>query len=370
MTGNKHRASLESAVAISTIKADQVQLFDEQESELVSRALVLISKAAPQDAEVLSGLLGRLAETSKQIFDTPSLDTESFLASQSRDGDSLISHLCGLDGLEGDLALPTKAILQRSFLLRKIQFFRGFVKATSAAAKTIASSSKNRSKDQSAEIEEGRQAAGPMKRASLDLREEYAQSVYTLMAEELLLALLRKPTVTEKIKIRAARQLIAIWDSATLEIDEFCPLLESAWHARNRVNVGLGSLLGASEYFRLVAEQCDPRFLDFFEREEVSPAENQAFTEFLFGLTYEEYTLLQDQMDFEKKKCVTSSWASKVLNRPIEQDCSLDEINPLALYRSYSRRQLASDFRILADTDGPRRTAEAYLMVYLLDQQP
>jgi hypothetical protein len=46
-----------------------------------------------------------------------------------------------------------------------------------------------------------------------------------------------------------------------------------------------------------------------------------------------------------------------------------DEIDPVSLYRSYSRRQLAADFRILAGGDGPRRTAEAYLMIYLLDHQ-
>jgi hypothetical protein len=41
----------------------------------------------------------------------------------------------------------------------------------------------------------------------------------------------------------------------------------------------------------------------------------------------------------------------------------------MALYRSYQRRQLAADFRLLSNAPGPRRTAEGYLMVYLLDQQ-
>ena len=41
----------------------------------------------------------------------------------------------------------------------------------------------------------------------------------------------------------------------------------------------------------------------------------------------------------------------------------------MALYRSYQRRQLAADFRLMSGAPGPRRTAEGYLMVYLLDQQ-
>ncbi len=347
MTVMKQSDSLPAPVESPTTKASQVQLFNEQESELVSRALVLVSQHAHADAAILSAQLKQLAESSRLIWDTPSLRAETVMGGESRNGSTLIEHLCRMDGLEGDLSLPVKAVLQRTFLLRKIQFFRGFVKTTRAAA------SENQE----------------MRQTSLALREEYAQSVYTLMAEELLLALLRKPTVRENTKQRAANQLIAIWDSATLEIDQFCPLLESAWHARNRVTVGLGSLLGASEYFRLVAEHCDPQFLDFFERDEVSKAENQAFTEFLFGLTFEEFNTLQEQMTAQKKEVVTSNWASAILNRPIEQGCSSDEINPVAMYRSYSRRQLAADFRILAGTEGPERTAEAYLMIFLLDQQ-
>jgi hypothetical protein len=56
----------------------------------------------------------------------------------------------------------------------------------------------------------------------------------------------------------------------------------------------------------------------------------------------------------------------------MEHECdsrNIDEIDPVSLYRSYSRRQLAADFRILAGGDGPRRTAEAYLMIYLLDHE-
>ena len=45
------------------------------------------------------------------------------------------------------------------------------------------------------------------------------------------------------------------------------------------------------------------------------------------------------------------------------------EIDPMALYRSYQRRQLAADYRLMSGAPGPRRTAEGYLMVYLLDQQ-
>ena len=53
------------------------------------------------------------------------------------------------------------------------------------------------------------------------LREELAQSIYTLLAEELGLALLRKPDVEERTKRRAADKLVTVWDDAHLEIDDF-----------------------------------------------------------------------------------------------------------------------------------------------------
>src|SRR5205823_674340 len=140
--------------------------------------------------------------------------------------------------------------------------------------------------------------AGPHRRAQSDvtgsarmthdLREELAQSIYTLLAEELFLALLRKPDVLKRTKQRAADQLITVWDDAALKIDDFAPLLESAWHARNRINSAYGTLLGATETFRLVTEDCSPEVLEFFGRDGMSADEAAAFEEFLFNMTSEE----------------------------------------------------------------------------------
>jgi hypothetical protein len=337
-------------LARSEVERPDVRLFDEAESELVARALIALSQIAPGDAAILSRLMSQLADINHIISQTPSLRTSDSLGGSERDEDSLITHLVGLDGLAGDLAIPLKGTLQRSFLIAKIQFLRAFVKSTAALIPQ----------------------APQLRSLNLQLRDELAQSIYTQMAEELLLALLRKPGLGYTIKREAAAQLIQVWDDATLEIDQFCPLLESAWRARNRITVGLGSLLGATEYFRLVGQNCAPEFLDYFARDEVSDAENQAFSEFLFGLTYEEMVHLKKEMQAAGLPNVNEDWASRILGRPMEHECepqNIDEIDPVSLYRSYSRRQLAADFRILAGGEGPRRTAEAYLMIYLLDHQ-
>lgn len=322
-------------------------LFARDESLLIDRALSAVERKAPADAAALRHQIDQLATMITVLASERRLDRPTRLAGEQRDRDTLIAHLCRLDGLSGDLVLPLKAILSRTFLLSKIMFLRGFVKATGALA------------DEGAEYSQ----------LSHQLREELAQAIYTQLAEELLMALLRKPDVLDRIKRRAASQLIVVWDNSQLEIDDFCPLLQAAWHARNRITSGYGCLLGTTEYFRLVCEDCPPQFLNFFARDEMSHAEGQAFEEFLFNMTYEELSTLRQAMKEQSLDVVTPEWAGEVLGRQIDSLDDSGEIDPMALYRSYYRRQLAADYRILAGSKGPRRTAEAYLMIFLLDQQ-
>jgi hypothetical protein len=328
-------------------QAVSVALLDRHESELVQSAMEAVASRSPNDAVILQGLIAELRATSELLDRQRPLRRPTSLGGEQRDESSLIEHLCSMDGLSGDLVLPLKATLSRTFLLTKINFLRGFVKATSA-------------------LHEVNPAAVQM---THDLNEEVAQSIYTLMAEELFLALLRKPDVTRKTKQRAADQLITVWDDAALEIDDFAPLLESAWHARNRINSAYGTLLGATETFRLVTEDCSPDVLEFFGRDGMSADESAAFEEFLFNMTAEELAKLRQAMQQQHVSAASPAWAADILGRQIEELEHAKEIDPMALYRSYQRRQLAADFRLMSGAPGPRRTAEGYLMVYLLDQQ-
>jgi len=343
--------------SISNSKAGNTPaLFDTAEERVVGSALAVLENCSQGDAEILSRQVVQLGALSQNVANSPSLVLERRLGGNVRDAESLVQHLTQSDGLAGDLDLPIKATLQRTFLLAKIQLFRGLLTATTALLTCALPVSE--------EV-----ATLSIEELTTNLREELAQSIYTQMAEDLLLALLRKPCIEIHIKERAARLLLQVWDNATLEIDDFCPFLESAWHARNRVHPGLGCLLGTTEYFHLVAEDCPDKFLDFFARDDVSEPENQAFAEFLFGLTWEELSTLRQELKAQNIEVASEAWAATVLGRAIEHDCDdTDNIDPIALYRSYTRRQLAADFRIRSGTPGPRRTAESYLMIYLLDR--
>ncbi len=337
-----------SAMGLSSAQAQAfaTRVLDRHETELVEQALNAVAAESPTDAVILRSMIDELRSTSELLERQRPLRAPTALAGEARDENTLIDHLCTIDGLSGDLSLPLKATLSRTHLLTKINFLRGFVKATGALHHN----------------------PGAVQ-ITHDLREEVAQAIYTLLAEELLLALLRKPDVARRTKQRAADQLITIWDDAALEIDDFAPLLESAWHARNRINSAYGTLLGATETFCLVREDCSPEVLDFFGRDGMSIDEAAAFEEFLFNMTHEELATLRRAMQQQHIGAASPAWAAEVLGRQIEELEHSHEIDPMALYRSYQRRQLAADFRLMSGAPGPRRTAEGYLMVYLLDQQ-
>ncbi len=152
-----------------------------------------VAAESPDDAAILAGSDQRAASATSELLDRQRpLRRPTALGGEARDEPTLIDHLCTIDGLSGDLSLPLKATLSRTYLLTKINFLRGFVKATGA-------------------LHDRRRLP---RRMTHELREEVAQSIYTLLAEELFLALLRKPDCTRRTKQRAADQLITIWDDA------------------------------------------------------------------------------------------------------------------------------------------------------------
>ena len=295
------------AMSSQAAQAYAASVLDRHESELVQQALEAVASRSPTDAAILQGLIAELHATADLLDRQRPLRRPTSLGGEARDEQTLIDHLCSMDGLSGDLVLPLKATLSRTHLVTKINFLRGFVKATVALVDVA--------------------NAGKM---AHELREELAQSIYTLLAEELFLALLRKPDVMRRTKQRAADQLITVWDDAALEIDDFAPLLESAWHARNRINTAYGTLLGATETFRLVTEDCSPEVLEFFGREGMSADESAAFEEFLFNMTTEELLTLRRAMVEQNLGAVTPGWAATVLGRPIEELEHSHEIDPMA----------------------------------------
>src|SRR5687767_7651956 len=92
-------------------------VLDRHETELVEQALQAVGSHSAADAEILKGLIEELRATSALLDRQRPLRRPTALGGEARDEQTLMDHLCTLDGLSGDLALPLKATLSRTYLL-------------------------------------------------------------------------------------------------------------------------------------------------------------------------------------------------------------------------------------------------------------
>lgn len=317
-------------------------LLDHAEQKVLEETLDHL-EAQPESQSVVRQSLERLSRLAEVVRSFPSLYTAGRLGMQYRSPETLVEQLVMLGPFTSALRLPVKASLARDFLLAKIQVFR-------AALLAIRSPGTH-----------------PPPGLEENLRLEIGQSIYTLLTEEVLLNLILIPETSNEVKRRAGQWLVRFWDDSTvLEIDDFCPLLESAWNARNRLVVDFGTLMGSIEILRLLGSASDPRFMDAFSHEGVSEEERQAFEEFLFGLPFEELETLRREMRVQGLAVVDRNWVAQTLKVPVGELFS-GVSDPEAMFLSYQKRHLAASYRRLREAPGPRRTAEMFLLLYLLE---
>jgi hypothetical protein len=328
-------------ITLSTPAIDPV--LDPAEATLVRRALDWLRAVSPADSIGLRSQLDRVTAIGLAFDRSPSLSAPSRFGGIDRDEAWFAGWLSHLDPLAGELALPEKAVLARAFLATKIALLRAFQAALAPGA------------------------PGGHTELAAAFAGELAQSIETAIATEILTDLQWDPGVGETTQVRAAHQLILIWDRALeLEVDDFCPILESAWKARSRIAALYGALLGTAEYVSLLEHNCPAEFLDFFCGDGPSSAERHAaLEEFLFDLTCDELARVRAAMQEAGRSVVDADFVANVLGRPLA-DGRVDGAD--ALYRSYRRRRTGAEFRRQTGAPGPVRVAEAYLMIDLLDR--
>ncbi len=315
---------------------------DAQEERFIQKTLEILSREDPKVAEELAAHLNRVVGVSAMASTFPSLLSDDAVDGRAPAG--LVDALCIVDAGMSSLNLPIRAVMGETFLTAKIQLFQAFRE----------------------------QLCRLGARAPEDLvaraNEEVGQSIFTRLLGELLWDIVRHPDLPLELRQRAALQLVHLWESTDrLEIDDFFPVLEAAWKARNRITVNYGALVGVSEFFQLVKQDCPPLFVSYFTRDDVSDEETTAFQEFLFGLPKEELQRLRREMDERGLLSIDRKFAEVTLK--LGNRGAVDEHSPEALYASYRRRQRASQLRRLSDMPGPRFTAEAFLVLFLLKDQ-
>lgn len=313
--------------------------FDEREKATVEEALAVLVGARSPQLEIITGALTRLGQAADVVRTSPSV--KNSFHGRVVSGESLVELLCRLPDYDLDLHIPTKAVLGQAYLIAKINFFKGLGYALESAS-------------------------GPPELIERS-RREAGQSIYTKLGEELFASIVTDPGGAHSVKSRAAHALFEIWENRlTAEIDDFAPVLEGVWGARNRVRPVMGTLGGTQEFLRMLADTSDHSFFDHFTEGDVAEDELHAFEEFLFGISYEEIAKLREHLERQNAAVVSEDDARAILGRSRESWMPVG--GPQDLYSSYKKRKVKATYRAITCVPGPKKTAEEYVMSAFLAQ--
>ncbi len=316
---------------------------DAAEAEHVAQALRVIGEQSAEEEALLRAVLGRLERTASVVRDTPSMAASwRVRGGRNFSGESLVDLLCRVPDYDLDLHIPTKAVLGQGYAIAKINFFKALIYAV--------------------------EPLSPPAELPAALALDLGEAVYSKLGEELFLSIVTDPEASAAVKVGAARFLARIWDERlTMGVHTFAPLLESVWRARSKLLPVLGTMLGTYEVFQLFRESCDLRFLDYFGGDDVGQEQLVAFEEFLFGLSHEEISRLRKHMQDQSQSVMTLDGARELLGRTKLSWMPINE-GAQALYTSYKKRRVKAHYRALTGAEGPKRTAEEYVMMALLHQ--
>jgi hypothetical protein len=316
--------------------------FDQAESALVDEVFEVLKQGHREQHDALRASLARLTKLAELIRDSPSMATGWHARGRRTfSGETLIDLLCRVPDYDLDLNIPTKALIGQTYLTAKINFFKALGYALEPAPDAALLAAR--------------------------VEQELGQSIYSKLAEELFVSIVTDPDTPADVKAAAARFLFRIWEERLLiEVDDFAPVLESVWRARTKVLPVLGTMLGTHEVFDLFRQARDSRFLDYFGEDDVNEEQLLAFEEFLFGLSHEQITKLREHLATTAAGCVSVDEARDVLGQSGSWGPPAN--SPQAFYTSYKKRRVKAHYRALTGAPGPKKTAEEYLMMALLQR--
>jgi hypothetical protein len=301
---------------------------------------------AVEGSAALDEVLVRLEKIWEAIDVQASVLRGQSLGARHRDVVSLIETLSSCHPYSTEAFLPTRGVLVRAFLHAKLNFCRFLGLLISEV------------------LADDPDAAA----LSSSIERIQTSAVCTIMAEDLLRVIASDLGLSPELRRRATWVLVQTWeDRACQVVPLFFPLLDSVWQAKSRVTVSYGTLSGISELVEILSEGCDPAFMECFSRDDVSDDQALALKEFVFNASYEQLQEVQRAMAEQGRSAVGAAGVASILKIPADQlhvrTCTCEE-----MIFTFRERQSMANHRRALDLPGPKRTAEEYLMISLLEQ--
>jgi hypothetical protein len=321
----------------------ELVVFDDHESEILG----LCMKAAKDnnlsdEGANISLNTDALIELARAISQYPSILGSRQWGSTIRSVESLVQMLCCNHAVDKLMHIPTKAVLGKGFLIAKINLM--------FTMKYMA--------DQVDELND----------KSPVILQVITNIVFTLMSEEVFLAIIEDRAMPEEIRNRAGFLLANIWEyRLNQSAKDFAPILNSIWEARKALCPAYGTMMGFSEISRM-SQSTPPAWLSFLQSIENSEEAYQSLEEFLFNLTYEEISHLRMEMQRRNMGVVSQDNIEGLIGSKFVYP-RFDETDPREMYQFFRHRKINARFRRRADQPGPKKTIEEYLMGFLLSSE-
>ncbi len=319
-----------------------ITVLTKHQKELVRKLVDALLESAPDRVERLQLRLHDIEQLAMSIAQFPSLLERTYMTSSVRTPEALVETLVSHQK-EGDttLHMPSKAILGKGFLVSKIHTFYSMSKL----AKNYAMMS---DKDVKA------------------YQDETVTLMFTLMAEDVYMSLIRDKSIDIELRKNIARALIVLWEHRSDQtIADIAPVLQEVWSARRTLAPAFGTMMGTSELI-MVSMQMDEQWTAFIKEKLSDPDVTQAMEEFLFGISHEQILKLKGILKNQGIKSIGRDEVSKYLEERVKTDISLDYRD---FYLLYTVRRDNARARQRLNVPGPKKTLEDHFIRFVMEQQ-
>lgn len=328
-----------------------IPIFSEDDRQLITAVTGALRACDRPDAVMLEQTvqdgIDRLESLAALMVAYPSLLESQTLGQQARDSSSLINALSQATLFTVDMILPMRAIAGQTYIMARLNFFRLLHRV----------------------VREALTASKDFSRFEDEIEQKISYSIHAKVIESLLIAIVSDNTLSPALRTKGAEVLTYLWeDRFSTRVGAFYPVLRATWEARRKITVRLGTLLGVSEMFALMGEGGDPRFVEYFARLSCTVEEEQAFQEFLFGLSKEHLDSLNTLIRTGDRPSIDETDAFLSTDGIFFGERSITDF-VTRLYMFFVKRHLEALTRRVSNLPGPKRTAEEYVMVYFLEQE-
>ncbi|MFA6938082.1 MAG: hypothetical protein WCQ67_07605 [Treponema sp.] len=308
---------------------------------LVNRLMEALKKNAPDRIEHLQNRMHDVENLANAIAQFPSLLERTTMTSSVRTPQELIDSIISYQE-EGDttLHMPSKAILGKGFLVAKIHTFFSMSKLA-----------KNYAHMSDKEVQE--------------YSDETVSMMFTLMAEDVYLNLIKDKSLSIDFRQQLALSLIILWEHRSDQtIADIAPVLQKVWSARRKLAPAFGTMMGTSELL-LVSIQMDEQWTSFIKKRLGDQEVTQAMEEFLFGLSYEQIQKLRKILREKGITAIGRDEVSSYLGERVKTDISLDYRD---FYLLYTVRRDNARARQRLNLPGPKKTLEDHFIRFVMEQ--